>query len=94
MSSHAGRSQSVLRGNPRSTLLCKTRARVKHAAHTAPTQSVGLPESDGDDVSEGGSRRATCPKLPETLGSIRDIVVLEDLSERLVIVSSWDELMT
>ena len=25
--------------------------------------------------------------------AIRDIVVLEDLSERLVVVSSWDELM-
>ena len=29
----------------------------------------------------------------QQIEAIRDIVVLEDLSERLVIVSSWDELM-
>ncbi len=29
----------------------------------------------------------------QRIEAIRDIVVLEDLSERLVIVSSWDELI-
>ena len=31
--------------------------------------------------------------IRQQIEAIRDIVVLEDLSERLVIVSSWDELM-